>query len=146
MNTKEKELTQYIDSLGFQYFSGKEVLNSIWRVRGDVKNTLPPKAKWKNIEQALRVVDQLRGIVGVPITISSSYRSEKYNAACGGAKYSQHKMFKALDIQCKSLLPNVIHNRLTRLRNDGEFEGGLGIYRTFVHIDTRGTNADWSGV
>jgi len=146
MTKKEEEFTQYIDSLGLQYFSGKEVLSSIWKVRGDVKNTLPPKSKWQNIEPALRAVDALRGIIGEPITIASSYRSEKYNAACGGVKYSQHKQFKALDIQCKSVRPSVIHNRLTRLRNNGQFKGGLGVYRTFVHIDTRGHNADWSSI
>lgn len=146
MKNKNTEFVEYIDSLGLKNFSGAELLASTQRTRGDVKNTIPPKAKWENIAPALRVVDELRDLIGAPITIASSYRSEKYNAACGGVKHSQHKQFKALDIQCKSLRPSVIHNRLLRLRNNGQFKGGLGLYRTFVHIDTRGSNADWSSM
>ena len=28
-------------------------------------------------------------------------------------------------------------------RDQGRFQGGIGLYPTFVHVDTRGTNADW---
>ena len=34
-------------------------------------------------------------------------------------------------------------DRLKQLRQQGIFEGGIGIYKTFVHVDVRGTRADW---
>jgi hypothetical protein len=29
------------------------------------------------------------------------------------------------------------------MRREGIFKGGLGKYKTFVHVDVRGKNADW---
>jgi len=34
---------------------------------------------------------------------------------------------------------------LRQLRNDSMFQGGIGLYANFVHVDTRGWNADWTG-
>ena len=31
------------------------------------------------------------------------------------------------------------------MRADKLFQGGIGLYANFVHIDTRGWNADWTG-
>ena len=32
-----------------------------------------------------------------------------------------------------------------RLRNERFFRGGIGLYPTFIHVDTRGYNANWRG-
>lgn len=145
MTTREKQFVQYIDSLRLRYFSGKELLASTRKVRGNVVNTIPPKSMWNNINEALQVLDELRHNLGVPISISSSYRSEAYNRKCGGVKYSQHKVFRALDIQCSRHRPKTIYKALKEMRTQGKFKGGLGEYKTFVHIDTRGHNASWKG-
>ena len=145
MTNKEKEFVTFIDSLGLRYFTGAEILQSTRKVRNGVKNTIPPKSKWNNIKDASRVIDELRHNLGVPITIASSYRNEKYNKKCGGVRYSQHKEFKAFDLQCKRKRPKTIYRALLAMRQAGDFSGGLGEYKTFVHIDTRGTNATWKG-
>lgn len=46
---------------------------------------------------ALNVLQPLRNILGVPMTISSSYRSPERNAAVGGADHSQHQDATAAD-------------------------------------------------
>jgi len=30
-----------------------------------------------------------------------------------------------------------------KMREEGLFRGGLGLYKTFIHLDTRGRNATW---
>ena len=32
---------------------------------------------------------------------------------------------------------------LQQMRSSGLFSGGIGKYTSFVHVDTRGHNADW---
>jgi len=110
-------------------------------------NTDPPKALWPNIVELVGVLVKLKSRLGNPsITFNSVYRSPAYNASVGGANASQHMQFKAADI--------VVHNgdgpqdwasEVLRMRGEGIFKGGVGIYGSFVHVDTRGHNADWRG-
>ncbi len=137
--SKKEDFVEWFDKQGFKYFKAYEFTRYFER---DL-NSYPPKSKWKNIINALRVVDKLRNDIGLPIRITSSYRSDKYNKKVGGASKSQHKEFKALDIQCSGLSPSRVYHKLKKYRNEGDFEGGLGQYKTFTHIDVRGNNADW---
>lgn len=106
-------------------------------------NTEPPEHLWENIWKTIEVADKARAKHGKPIKIASAYRSPKYNKAVGGASKSQHTQFNALDLRTTS--PKQLHKILTEMRDRGEFKGGLGLYKTFVHLDTRGNNADWRG-
>jgi hypothetical protein len=110
-------------------------------------NTDPPKELWPNVKELVRVLVALKQRLGNPsITFNSVYRSPRYNASVGGASSSQHMRFTAADI--------VIHNGgnpsdwanvLRGMRQGGLFKGGIGLYSSFVHVDTRGFNADWKG-
>ena len=88
---------------------------------------------------------------GVPITISSAFRTPMYNAAVGGAKLSQHVQGRALDITHASLRPLELFAAIRELQRGGKLPllGGLGSYSTFVHIDVRpkvgGRLSVWSG-
>ena len=96
------------------------------------------------LPHVLRVVDQLREHFGKPITLLSSYRSPAYNAAIdGAAAKSFHMRFQALDISVEGKTPKQVFAVLKKWRDAGKFRGGLGLYRTFVHIDTRGSDATW---
>ena len=107
-------------------------------------NAKPHRNLWKNIADTARVLDSLRELMGAPIATLSVYRTEAYNKAIGGAKSSQHLDFNAVDFVVKSnSSPADWAETLRILRQDGFFKGGIGTYKTFVHIDTRGTNADW---
>lgn len=84
------------------------------------------------------------GYLNRPIVILSSYRSPEYNRAIGdAAPKSLHMQFKALDIAVAGVAPATVFRILKKWRDAGKFKGGLGLYRTFVHIDTRGINATW---
>lgn len=85
-------------------------------------------------------LQKLRTIFGFPIGISSSYRSVSYNKSINGASSSQHILGNALDTypingDIKGWLNCVVINKKT---------GGIGQYKTFVHIDT-GSTRFWRG-
>ena len=137
------ELEKLIDEQGFRFFKGRELTEYWSRYRNGVTNSVPPKSLWKNIIPTLRVLDNLRAKLGASITINSTYRSPEYNRAIGGAPSSLHMAFKAIDFTCAKGTPKQWAEELTKMRNSGDFRGGIGVYPTFVHVDTRGTNADW---
>jgi len=140
---KRESFEMYIDRQGFKHFKGEELARYFRQVRGGVMNSYPPSALWHRFLPTLQIVDGLREALGKPVRITSSYRSPAYNKAVGGAPMSQHKEFRAADIQVDGATPQEVYTLLKLWRDQGRFSGGLGLYSTFVHIDTRGTNADW---
>lgn len=121
--------------LGGQHFSGP--------CKG--KNTLPPKALWENIQPTARVLDRLRDELGAAIDLTSVYRSPAYNGCIpGAASGSVHRQFRAADFKCRDGRGPVFWaRRLKAMRDAGVFKGGIGVYQTFVHVDTRGSNANF---
>lgn len=88
---------------------------------------------------------------GLPIAINSAYRTSEYNRRIGGAKLSQHVMGRALDIRHSTLKSQAVFLRIRHMAAEGRLPllGGIGLYRTFVHIDVRpktsGRVAVWYG-
>lgn len=139
------EFTKWFKRQHFKNFSSQEFTSYFEVVRRGVANSYPPKGLWQNIIPTLRVLDDLRDHFGKPVVLLSSYRNDAYNKRCGGAKYSQHKYFTALDFAVVGHSPREVYTLLLKWRREGRFVGGLGLYNTFVHIDTRGHNATWGG-
>lgn len=135
--------TAFLKGLRLRHFSPNEITWYAFQVRKGVKNSLPPEELFPNIIPTLWVLDQFREQYGKPVRITSCYRSEPYNVAVGGARWSQHKVNRACDIQVSGMSPTRVFNALKKMRDGGSFRGGIGKYKTFVHIDTRGNNATW---
>ena len=114
------------------------------KVSKGVGNSTPPVELWANIVPTIRLVEMVRGQFG-PTTINSAYRSPEYNKAIGGETNSLHMQNRALDFKCATGTPAQWAEFLHAKRREGVFRGGIGVYKTFVHVDTRGTNADWVG-
>ncbi|ESR27347.1 glycoside hydrolase family protein [Lutibaculum baratangense] len=114
--------------------------------RGYGLNGLPPRQSWNNIRRTIEVLDALRDQLAAPVRTLSVYRTPAYNEAIGGAKKSQHVEFNAIDfyVQSNSGAADWAAS-LRAMRHRGEFSGGIGVYSTFVHLDTRGADADWQG-
>lgn len=140
---KGETFEEYIDRQSIRHFTGAELARYFKQKRGDVQNDYPHPALWHRFLPTLQLVDHLRSTLGCPIKITSHYRSPAYNRAVGGAKQSQHKAFRAADIQADGATPHEVYKILKLWRDQGRFQGGIGLYSTFVHVDTRGTNADW---
>ncbi|MEM6677981.1 MAG: D-Ala-D-Ala carboxypeptidase family metallohydrolase [Pseudomonadota bacterium] len=107
-------------------------------------NADPPEALWQNVVPLARALQAFREAIGKPVVLTSIYRSPEYNAAIGGAGRSQHMAFRAADFKVVGAgRPTDWARKLRALRDDGVFSGGVGVYNSFVHIDTRGMTADW---
>jgi hypothetical protein len=139
-----REYEAFLAGLGLIFIKPQEVLMPHYKVRGKVKNTLPPRELWTKMPPTLKVADKLREKLGVPLTaVVSAYRSPAYNAACSGAAtQSQHMLNVALDLHF-GCSPAKVAEAAAALRSQGFFKGGIGRYPGFTHIDTRGKNADW---
>lgn len=131
------------------HFSARELLvkgenhNSEHRP-GYQLNTDPPKELWGNCVELVMTLEYMRSLLGdMPVHLLSVYRSPEYNAVVGGAENSRHMRFDAADIWVEGRSPREVHSTLLEIRNGEFFSGGLGLYKNYVHVDTRGVNADW---
>jgi len=88
-------------------------------------------------------LEKIRELAGnKSIIINSGYRSATYNKKIGGAPKSQHVLGKAADIVIKDFTPKQVAEfaeKVPCFRN-----GGIGIYSTFTHVDTRKGQARWT--
>lgn len=103
-----------------------------------------PKDVYYNIQKLANQLQFVRDYLNRPIKINSGYRSLNHNKAIGGAPNSQHVLGKAADIVIKGLDPKLVYEILEDLISKGEIlQGGLGLYKNFVHYDIRGTRSRW---
>jgi uncharacterized protein YcbK (DUF882 family) len=82
-------------------------------------------------------LQQLRDSLGSSIRITSGYRCPAHNQQVGGVPDSQHLKGTATDIQSDAVEPSELANKC-------EHFDGLGRYKTFVHVDSRGYKARWA--
>ena len=102
------------------------------------------------LSNAKKVADQLEvlraALGGKPIVITSGYRTPEYNKKVGGVGGSAHLTASAADIVVRGIPPTQVAATIEKLIDAGKMqEGGIGIYKTFVHYDIRGTRARWDG-
>ncbi len=77
-------------------------------------------------------LDALRRLLGKPLVVSSAYRDPLHNARVGGAPLSRHKAGDAADI----LAGGIPRRELLAAAENCGFTG-IGLYRTFIHLDCR---------
>jgi len=90
----------------------------------------------------LEILEAVRVGFDAPVIINSGCRCPAHNAAVGGVPDSQHVLGRAADIRVVGHEPVDVYSWINRRYPDAS----LGLYSTFVHIDTR-TNgpARWKG-
>lgn len=88
-------MTKHITS---SYFTDEELTRSPTAERYALRND-PPHEAWTNLQALVRnVLDPAREALGLPIRVTSGYRSPAVNDKVGGAKDSQHTRGEAADI------------------------------------------------
>ena len=90
----------------------------------------------------VKVLQKIRTHFGKSVTITSAYRTPTKNKAVGGTTYSQHLYGTAADIKVKGVAPKKVAAYAEKLLSN---RGGIGIYKTFTHIDVRQVKSRWNG-
>ncbi len=142
--THATEYFNYLNTLNLKRVCPKQVIENHARAKGPIWNSLPPKTWWARMGYTLRVVDRIALEMNVSkVEVVSAYRNPAYNARCPGAKTgSFHQANVAADVVFP-VRPSTVTAIARNLRDRGLFKGGVGGYRGFTHIDTRGRNANW---
>ena len=86
------------------------------------------------------LLDLVREKYHKELAINSVYRCPAHNAKVGGVFNSYHVRGMAADVTVEGVDPN----ELAALAETVGFNG-IGIYKTFVHVDIRETPARWTG-
>jgi len=86
----------------------------------------------------LKRLVSLRGSINRPIYINSGYRCKKENIKVGGVKNSYHRVGMAVDIRSKGISISEL-----AIYAEGIGFKGIGIYKTYLHLDIRDKKYIW---
>lgn len=137
---------EWLGLAGWKHFVPKELSNKAKNTKNRVRNETPPPEIWHRILRPMAVLDALREELDRPIHINSAYRSPAYDAAVYAPRKAvdgEHRRNCAVDFRAEGVSPEECAAILRRYRAQGMFAGGIGVYNSFTHLDTRGSNADW---
>jgi zinc D-Ala-D-Ala carboxypeptidase len=82
------------------------------------------------------LLDKAREQLGMPITVTSGYRSEKVNKAVGGVATSQHTKGEAVDLVCRDNAK--LFNILKTMNFDQLiWEKGNSVQPAWVHVSLK---------
>ncbi len=127
-------------------FTEEEILNGY-----PLRNI--PSGLIENIAPTLKLLQLIRTDIGKPIIVHSTYRDKNHNEEVGGKPSSLHLSYNAIDFapvetsfsQLEAIYHSVLrgkyafdftfHGKPFKMNN---LIGGVGLYDTFIHIDTRG--------
>jgi hypothetical protein len=112
----------------------------------------PAKARPAMIALCKEFLEPLRAKFGTCFVLSG-YRHEAYNRSIGGARHSEHiydQNFEAVaaDLRFQKGTPTQWAAEAKRLRTKNrKGKGGVGVYprSSFIHVDNRNYQANWSG-
>lgn len=76
------------------------------------------------------------------LVMLSGYRTEEHNKKEGGAKGSYHTLGWAVDIKIPGVSVTQLYNYAAKISKSKDI-GGVGHYRSFIHIDVRGKYSPW---
>lgn len=78
---------------------------------------------------------------GAPVHVISGYRTPEHNRKVGGAERSYHLLGAAADIKVEGVSPLQVVEFVRSAF--GPAYGGLGLYRSWAHVDCRRGRAIW---
>lgn len=92
--------------------------------------------------ELVTVLQKVRTHFARPVTINSAYRTPSHNKKVGGETFSRHQYGTAADIVVTGVAPKKVAAFVETLLPG---KGGIGIYPTFTHVDTRQKKSRWDG-
>ena len=91
-------------------------------------------------DDLIALLENIRSAAGGAVTLNSAYRSPEHNKAVGGVSNSQHTKGTAADIVVSGTDPLTVGQIAEHFLGN---HGGIGVYTTFTHVDTRKTRSRW---
>ena len=90
--------------------------------------------------ELVEILQKIRNHFKKPVNITSAYRTQAYNTKVGGVSNSQHTKGTAADFYINNV-------KCEDVAKYAEFlmpaDGGIGLYKNFVHIDVRNNRSRW---
>lgn len=118
---------------GSEFFTLDEMTVSQTAVRRGLDNTPGDEAFQALVFLCSWCLDQIRGRLGRPISVSSGYRSRLVNQAVGGVEMSQHRRGEAADFRVAGLTPRQAFEEIRQL--DGlDFDQLILEYGRWIHV------------
>lgn len=103
-----------------------------------------PNDVLQNVYNLAQHIQVIRDNANTSIIINSGYRSPAHNKKVGGVANSEHVQGKAADLNPKNITPKKLYDLILKLINEGKiYNGGVGLYDTFVHYDIGGKGRRW---
>ena len=103
-----------------------------------------PESVLMEVKKLANQLQIIRDFIQQPIYINSGYRCKEHNAKIGGVKNSKHILGQAADMRVDNVSPEDLYEAIENLiKFNHIFEGGLGVYQTFVHYDIKLTRSRW---
>lgn len=87
-------------------------------------------------------LEYAESLYGAPLFITSGFRDKETNMLVGGVINSKHLRGEAVDIRMP--VSSTLLAKLVWALTLAEF-GGIGVYKTHIHADTRKENIFWRG-
>lgn len=122
-----------------KYISYSEATKSQTAIRYGLDNNPSPKHLESMQYVAKHVFDPVREHFGIPIGVSSFYRSEAVNKKIGGSKSSQHRIGEAIDIDADMFGQITNQQIFEYIKDNLEFDQMISEYPTgdepsWVHV------------
>lgn len=114
-----------------EHFDSKEFYTA--QTYAYVASINPPS--WYISKKLITRLEIIRAYFGKPIKITSGFRTVGENIIAGGKELSFHLHGKAADIIVIDIIPEEVQAFCRKHFTDG----GLGLGKTFTHIDVRNT-------
>lgn len=90
--------------------------------------------------ELLKILEAVRVHFDKPVKINSGCRCEKHNKAVGGEVGGQHLYGRAADIVVHGPSPAKVYQWLNAEYPE---QYGIGVYPSWVHVDSRNGKARW---
>lgn len=123
------------------YFTQDELTASDYAARYGMNNE-PDQRALESLRYTALQLDRVRALLGVPVLVSSAYRSPRVNEAVGGSKRSQHMLGQAVDLIAPSFgSPRAVARLIMESHIPFDqliLEYGRWVHISFTQHNTRG--------
>ena len=114
-----------------EHFTLEELTSSETAVRHGIDNTPGPVAM-QNLQRLANFLEEVRKVLGKPISINSAYRGPEVNAKVGGSKNSQHMVGCAADIKIPGMTPDAVCRAI--IASDLQYDQLIREFDNWTHI------------